>query len=57
MLPYSSSKTMFAGELSPEEKSVRGTFVTGLDDEDIECLDEFEGNVSTLSTLLVLHIE
>jgi hypothetical protein len=37
---------MFAHELFLEEKSVRGTMVTGLVERDIRALDMFEGDVS-----------
>ena len=38
---------MFSGDLEPEERSVRGSLVVGLSDEDVRLLDFFEGNVST----------
>jgi hypothetical protein len=46
ILPYSRSKTMFGRELDQEEKSVRGTLVTGLTTSDTMLLDIFEGDVS-----------
>ena len=49
MLPYGRSRELFVssgqGELTPEERTVRGTFVTGLCHEDIRLLDLFEGDV------------
>ncbi|KAI0075813.1 hypothetical protein K474DRAFT_1760323 [Panus rudis PR-1116 ss-1] len=45
VLPYSSSAALFNGrELSPEEKTVRGTIVSGLTTDDIALLDIFEGD-------------
>ncbi|CDO74958.1 hypothetical protein BN946_scf184945.g30 [Trametes cinnabarina] len=48
VLPYSRSRSLFlqAGheDLAPEERTVRGTFVTGLNDNDIARLDLFEGD-------------
>jgi len=46
IIPYSKGRTLFDRELLPEEKSVRGTLVTGLTREDIEVIDYFEGEVS-----------
>lgn len=50
VIPYSKSRSLFLdsgrGELSPEERTVRGTFVQGLNDRDVALLDLFEGNVS-----------
>lgn len=39
---------MFDRDLSPEEKSVRGSLVTGLSESDVRLLDVFEGDVSYL---------
>jgi len=44
VIPYSKSKAMFDRELSPEEKSVRGSLVTGLSEADVRLLDFFEGD-------------
>jgi hypothetical protein len=37
---------MFNRKLSPEEKSVRGSLVTGLSESDMRLLDIYEGDVS-----------
>jgi hypothetical protein len=47
ILPYSQSREMFDHDLNSEEKSVRGSLVTGLSDEDVRLLDIFEGNQYT----------
>ncbi|KAG2070743.1 hypothetical protein BDR04DRAFT_1076330 [Suillus decipiens] len=47
ILPYSQSQAMFDHDLDSEEKSVRGSLVTGLSDEDVRLLDVFEGNQYT----------
>ncbi|KAF7970625.1 hypothetical protein HWV62_23559 [Athelia sp. TMB] len=47
VLPYSKSKALFNRELSPEEKSVRGSLVTGLSESDVRLLDVFEGDEYT----------
>jgi len=47
LLPYSKSKTMFNRRLSPEEKSVRGSLVTGLSESDMRLLDIYEGDEYT----------
>lgn len=38
---------MFSEDLAPEERSVRGSLVAGLSDQDMRLLDIFEGNVGT----------
>ncbi|KAG6909073.1 hypothetical protein DXG01_002227 [Tephrocybe rancida] len=43
MVPYEQSRILIGHELSPEERSVRGTLITGLSDKDIRLLDMFEG--------------
>ncbi|KAH6909094.1 hypothetical protein BKA70DRAFT_224775 [Coprinopsis sp. MPI-PUGE-AT-0042] len=43
VVPYSAGKILFDRELSREEKSVRGTLVTGLTESDVYLLDCFEG--------------
>ncbi|KAG6817680.1 hypothetical protein H0H87_005439 [Tephrocybe sp. NHM501043] len=43
MIPYEQSRILVKRELSPEERSVRGTLVTGLSDKDLQFLDDFEG--------------
>ena len=48
MLPYTKSKELFTSgqaDLTEEERTVRGTFVKGLNDSDIALLDLFEGDV------------
>ncbi|KAG2149077.1 uncharacterized protein EDB93DRAFT_1143515 [Suillus bovinus] len=47
ILPYSQSRVMFDHDLNPDEKSVRGSLVTGLSDEDVKLLDVFEGDQYT----------
>jgi len=44
VVPYSQSSAMFDRELSPEEKSVRGSLVTGLSESEVRLLDIFEGD-------------
>ncbi|KAI8980118.1 hypothetical protein BD414DRAFT_493684 [Trametes punicea] len=48
VLPYNTSRALLlnAGQsdLAPEERTVRGTFVSGLSDKDIALLDLFEGD-------------
>jgi len=44
LLPYTKSMTMFNCKLSPEEKSVRGSLVTGLSESDMRLLDIYEGD-------------
>ncbi|KAH9980979.1 hypothetical protein BGW80DRAFT_1162287 [Lactifluus volemus] len=44
IVPSERSQVIFGRELTPEEKSVRGTLVTGLTTMDIAFLDVFEGN-------------
>ncbi|KAG1729660.1 uncharacterized protein EDB91DRAFT_1159188 [Suillus paluster] len=53
ILPYSQSRTMFDHDLDFEEKSVRGSLVTGLSEEDIRLLDVFEGNQYTREVVSV----
>ncbi|KAG1895386.1 uncharacterized protein F5891DRAFT_1059173 [Suillus fuscotomentosus] len=47
ILPYSQSRAMFDHDLNSEEKSVRGSLVTGLSDADVQLLDIFEGDQYT----------
>ncbi|KAI0714347.1 hypothetical protein C8T65DRAFT_573437 [Cerioporus squamosus] len=51
VLPYSKGRELFASaghaELPPEQRTVRGTFVQGLNDHDIHLLDLFEGDEYT----------
>ncbi|KAI0951314.1 hypothetical protein AcW1_008384 [Taiwanofungus camphoratus] len=56
VLPYDKSCGLFTDherELTPEERTVRGTLVTGLSATDIEFLDVFEGNQYTRETVPV----
>ena len=51
MIPYFKTRQLLAKnglspELPPEERTVRGTLVTGLSKNDVALLDIFEGNVS-----------
>ena len=48
---------MFNRDLDSDEKSVRGSLVTGLSEEDVRLLDIFEGNVSATSRLRCPHKE
>jgi len=47
VIPYAKARELLGKDLTPEERVVRGTVVTGLSDEDIEYLDVFEGNEYT----------
>ncbi|KII87642.1 hypothetical protein PLICRDRAFT_42147 [Plicaturopsis crispa FD-325 SS-3] len=47
IVPYTKSRALFNRELDAEERSVRGTLVTGLTASDIALLDVFEGNEYT----------
>jgi len=38
---------MFDRDLEPEERTVRGTLVSGLTEEEVRLLDVFEGDVSS----------
>ncbi|KAG6335666.1 hypothetical protein ID866_3424 [Astraeus odoratus] len=44
LVPYSRSRSMFDRDLEPDERSVKGSLVSGLLDEDVRLLDIFEGN-------------
>ena len=47
---------MFNRKLSPEEKSVRGSLVTGLSESDVMLLDIYEGDVRlSIETLSLIH--
>ncbi|KAI0749388.1 hypothetical protein C8Q80DRAFT_1269275 [Daedaleopsis nitida] len=52
VLPYTKSHELFVksgrGDLPQEDRTVRGTFVKGLNDKDIALLDLFEGNYACL---------
>ncbi|KAI0787723.1 hypothetical protein C8Q74DRAFT_1253440 [Fomes fomentarius] len=57
VLPYKKSAELFASvgkaDLTPEERTVRGTFVKGLSDQDIALLDLFEGDEYAREEVLV----
>ncbi|KDQ57333.1 hypothetical protein JAAARDRAFT_35959 [Jaapia argillacea MUCL 33604] len=53
VVPYERSKILFDHELEPEDRSVRGTLVTGLSQSDIDFLDTFEGNEYVRTTVHV----
>ncbi|CAL1700273.1 unnamed protein product [Somion occarium] len=54
VIPYSRSAGLFEGrELSPDEKSVRGTLVSGLTTQDVILLDLFEGDEYSRDTVSV----
>lgn len=46
VVPVQDLPPNMAAKLSPTDKVVRGTYVTGLSDADVEALDVFEGDVS-----------
>lgn len=59
MIPYSRTRELLQlsgrnPDLSPEDRTVRGTLVKGLTDEDVELLDTFEGNVRYRHTFHIL---
>ena len=45
MIPYSKAQELLGRDLAAEDRSVRGTLVTGLNDADVALLDVFEGDV------------
>ncbi|TFK20278.1 hypothetical protein FA15DRAFT_673595, partial [Coprinopsis marcescibilis] len=49
VIPYSAGRELFSRELTQEERSVRGIFVTGLTESDMTRLDLFEGVVRRTS--------
>ncbi|KAH7925495.1 hypothetical protein BV22DRAFT_1088955 [Leucogyrophana mollusca] len=53
IVPYSKSRAMFDHDLGLEERSVRGSLVTGLSTEDMRLLDVFEGNEYTRESVSV----
>ncbi|KAG2017993.1 homoaconitate hydratase, variant 2 [Coprinopsis cinerea AmutBmut pab1-1] len=57
ILPSSESEALVGRELSPSERTVRGTFVTGLTAADMILLDGFEDDVSPVnsSSLITLR--
>ncbi|KAI0661652.1 hypothetical protein C8Q70DRAFT_966296 [Cubamyces menziesii] len=61
VLPYAKSRTLFIdsgrGDLPPEERTVRGTLVRGLSNEDIARLDLFEGDEYTREAVAVHPLE
>jgi hypothetical protein len=50
VLPYSKSEAFFDKPLDKDERSVRGSLVTGLSESDMKLLDYFEGDVSSATT-------
>ncbi|KAI6123517.1 hypothetical protein EDD16DRAFT_1826596 [Pisolithus croceorrhizus] len=44
IVPYSLSRSLFDHDLGEDQKSVRGSLISGLTDEDIRLLDVFEGD-------------
>ncbi|KIJ54490.1 hypothetical protein M422DRAFT_240557 [Sphaerobolus stellatus SS14] len=53
MVPYDQAKSLFNRDLTQDEKSVRGTVVQGLTEEDVRLLDIFEGDEYTSETVSV----
>ncbi|THH15689.1 hypothetical protein EW146_g4815 [Bondarzewia mesenterica] len=53
VIPYEKSSKLFERDLSYEERSVRGTLVTGLTKSDIDLLDIFEGDEYTRTPVSV----
>ncbi|KAL6301500.1 hypothetical protein BKA93DRAFT_796907 [Sparassis latifolia] len=53
VIPYTKSRALFSRELTPEERTVRGTVVTGLNLHDIDLLDIFEGREYTRQSISV----
>ncbi|KIO15108.1 hypothetical protein M404DRAFT_119676 [Pisolithus tinctorius Marx 270] len=45
IVPYSLSRSLFDRDLEADERSVRGSLVSGLTNEDVRLLDDFEGDV------------
>jgi hypothetical protein len=56
ILPYSQSKRLFGRELSPGERSVQGTLVTGLTAQDMRLLDDFEIDVSVPTATILAYV-
>ncbi|KAI0635850.1 hypothetical protein C8Q77DRAFT_1099974 [Trametes polyzona] len=57
VVPYSQSQALFRssgrGDLAPAERTVRGTFVQGLNERDVALLDLFEGDEYVRETVAV----
>ncbi|TFK45834.1 hypothetical protein OE88DRAFT_1739948 [Heliocybe sulcata] len=53
VVPYERSQVFFDKPLEPEERSVRGTLVVGLNQLDMDLLDTFEADEYTRSTVPV----
>lgn len=47
IVPYSLSRSLFDRDLEADERSVRGSLVSGLTNEDVRLLDDFEGDEYT----------
>lgn len=59
VIPYDKTRELLQSsglkpDLPPEERTVRGTVVTGLSAKDVQLLDYFEGDVSTLFLFTLL---
>lgn len=60
MIPYSKTRQLLgitdpSKDLTPEDRTVRGTLVRGLTENDVRLLDTFEGDVSTRRSLIQRH--
>ncbi|KAG9315189.1 hypothetical protein JVU11DRAFT_4317 [Chiua virens] len=53
IVPYAQGRTMFDEDLDLQDRSVRGSLVTGLSAQDMRLLDTFEGNEYTREVVLV----
>lgn len=47
IVPYSLSRSLFDHDLDEDKRSVRGSLISGLTDEDVRLLDVFEGDEYT----------
>ncbi|GHJ85264.1 hypothetical protein NliqN6_1666 [Naganishia liquefaciens] len=56
ILPVEASKRLLGRELSEEESSVRGTYVSGLTQTDVRALDVFEGDEYTRTQLSIFTL-
>ncbi|GJE88663.1 gamma-glutamylcyclotransferase [Phanerochaete sordida] len=53
VIPYEKSRQLVGKELLPEDRTVRGTLVRGLSDNDVRLLDTFEGDEYVRATVPV----
>lgn len=53
VIPYEKSRRLLGKELPPEDRTVRGTVVRGLSDNDVRLLDTFEGDEYVRATVNV----